>query len=241
MLIYTSGTTGRPKGAVHVHGGFPIKAAEDLAHTFDLRRGDALFWFTDLGWMMGPWAIEGSLLLGARLVLYEGAPDFPGPDRIWSIAARHGVTHLGVSPTVVRALIPHGVEPVRAHDLTSLRVLGSTGEPWDPESWWWLFREVGRGRTPIVNYSGGTEVSGGIVGCNLLSPIRPASFNGPCPGMAADVAGRRRRTRPRRGRRARDPEAASGPDARLLERPGSLPRDVLAAAGPGPGSTATGR
>jgi acetyl-CoA synthetase len=89
----------------------------------------------------------------------------------------------------VRALIPHGTEPVQAHDLPELRVLGSTGEPWDPESWWWLFREVGRGRTPIVNYSGGTEVSGGIVGCNVLSPIRPASFNGPCPGMAADVVG----------------------------------------------------
>ncbi|HET9347474.1 MAG TPA: AMP-binding protein [Candidatus Limnocylindrales bacterium] len=189
MLIYTSGTTGRPKGAVHVHGGFPIKAAEDLAHTFDLQRGDALFWFTDIGWMMGPWAIEGSLLLGARIVLYEGAPDFPGPDRIWELAARHRVTHLGVSPTVVRALIPHGSDPVRAHPLPDLRVLGSTGEPWDPESWSWLFREVGRGRTPIVNYSGGTEVSGGIVGCNLLSPIRPASFNGPCPGMAADVVG----------------------------------------------------
>jgi acetyl-CoA synthetase len=189
MLIYTSGTTGRPKGAVHVHGGFPIKAAEDLAHTFDLRRGDALFWFTDLGWMMGPWAIEGSLLLGARIVMYEGAPDFPGPDRIWAVAARHGVTHLGVSPTVVRALIPHGSDPVRSHDLSSVRVLGSTGEPWDPDSWAWLFREVGGGRTPIVNYSGGTEVSGGIVGCNLISPIRPASFNGPCPGMAADVLG----------------------------------------------------
>src|SRR6476619_2407975 len=78
MLIYTSGTTGRPKGAVHVHGGFPIKAAEDLAHTFDLRPGDGLFWFTDLGWMMGPWAISGALLLVARLVLYEGAPDYPG-------------------------------------------------------------------------------------------------------------------------------------------------------------------
>jgi acetyl-CoA synthetase len=189
MLIYTSGTTGRPKGAVHVHGGFPIKAAQDLAHTFDLRRGDSLFWFTELGWMMGPWAIAGSLLLGARLVIYEGAPDHPGPDRIWAIAARHRVTHLGLSPTVVRALIPHGVEPVRSHDLAALRVLGSTGEPWDPDSWSWLFREVGRGTTPIVNYSGGTEVSGGIVGCNLLTPIKPASFNGPCPGTAGDVVG----------------------------------------------------
>ena len=189
MLIYTSGTTGRPKGAVHVHGGFPIKGAQDLAHTFDLRAGDALFWFTDLGWMMGPWAISGSLLLGARLVLYEGAPDFPGPDRIWELAARHGVTHLGLSPTVVRALIPHGTEPVRSHDLSSLRVLGSTGDPWDPDSWWWYFREVGGGRCPVVNYSGGTEVSGGIVGCNLLHPIRPTSFNGPCPGTAADVVG----------------------------------------------------
>jgi acetyl-CoA synthetase len=187
MLIYTSGTTGRPKGAVHVHGGFPIKGAQDLAHTFDLRPGDGLFWFTDLGWMMGPWAISGSLLLGARLILYEGAPDHPGPDRLWDLVARHRVTHLGLSPTVVRALIPHGSDPVRSHDLTSLRVLGSTGEPWDPDSWWWYFREVGGGRCPVVNYSGGTEVSGGIVGCNLLTPIRPASFNGPCPGTAADV------------------------------------------------------
>jgi acetyl-CoA synthetase len=187
MLIYTSGTTGKPKGAVHVHGGFPIKGAQDLAHTFDLRPGDGLFWFTDLGWMMGPWAISGALLLGARLILFEGAPDHPGPDRLWALVARHRVTHLGLSPTVVRALIPHGSEPVRGHDLGSLRVLGSTGEPWDPESWWWYFREVGGGRCPVVNYSGGTEVAGGIVGCNLLTPIRPASFNGPCPGTAADV------------------------------------------------------
>ncbi len=187
MVIYTSGTTGVPKGTVHVHGGFPIKAAEDLAHTFDLRAGDALFWFTDLGWMMGPWAISGALLLGARLVLYEGAPDWPGPDRLWALTGRHRVTHLGVSPTLIRALLVHGEEPVRAHDLSSLRVLGSTGEPWNPEPWWWYFRVVGRGRLPIVNYSGGTEISGGILGCTLLRPIRPASFNGPCIGMAADV------------------------------------------------------
>ncbi len=187
MIIYTSGTTGRPKGAVHPHGGFPVKAAQDLAHTFDLRAGDRLFWFTDLGWMMGPWAIAGALLLDASLVIYEGAPDFPGPDRIWSMAARHGVTHLGLSPTVVRALMGHGTEPVRAHDLRGVRVLGSTGEPWNPDPWWWFFREVGGSRAPLINYSGGTEVSGGIVGCNVLTPIKPASFGGPNIGCAADV------------------------------------------------------
>lgn len=187
LLIYTSGTTGRPKGAVHVHGGFPIKGAQDLAHQFDLGPGDTLFWFTDLGWMMGPWAISGSLLLGARLLLYEGAPDWPGPDRLWSLVERHRVSHLGLSPTVIRALMAHGEEPVRSHDRSSLRVLGSTGEPWNPDPWWWYFREVGEGRCPIVNYSGGTEVSGGIVSGNVVGPIKPASFSGPCIGTAADI------------------------------------------------------
>jgi acetyl-CoA synthetase len=187
MVIYTSGTTGRPKGAVHVHGGFPIKGAQDLAHCFDLGPGDRLFWFTDLGWMMGPWAISGALLLGAELVLYEGAPDHPSPDRLWAVVARHGVTHLGLSPTVIRALMAHGTEPVRGHDLSSLRVLGSTGEPWNPESWWWFFNNVGQGRLPLINYSGGTEVSGGILSCNPMTPIKPCSFGGPNVGAAADV------------------------------------------------------
>jgi acetyl-CoA synthetase len=187
MVIYTSGTTGRPKGAVHVHGGFPIKGAQDLAHCFDLRAGETLFWLTDLGWMMGPWAISGSLLLGARLVLYEGTPDHPGPDRLWAIVQRHRVTHLGLSPTVIRALMAHGADPVRSHDLSSLRILGSTGEPWNPDPWWWFFREVGGGRCPVINYSGGTEVSGGILAGNVLTPIRPCSFGGPNVGVAADV------------------------------------------------------
>ena len=187
MVIYTSGTTGRPKGTVHVHGGFPIKAAQDLAHTFDLRAGDALCWFTDLGWMMGPWAISGALMLGARLVIYEGAPDWPDPGRLWKLVADHRISHMGVSPTLVRALRVHGEDPVRGHDRSSLRVLGSTGEPWNPDPWQWLFSVVGERRLPIVNYSGGTEVSGGILGCTLLRPIRATSFNGPCVGMAADV------------------------------------------------------
>lgn len=187
LLIYTSGTTGRPKATVHVHAGFPFKATQDLAHCFDLRSTDRLFWFSDLGWMMGPWAICGALLHGATVALYEGAPDYPAPDRLWSLVARHRVTILGLSPTLVRSLMRFGVEPVARHDRSSVRVLGSSGEPWNPDPWWWFFREVGNGRAPIINFTGGTEISGGILSGNLLSPLQPCSFAGPCPGMDADV------------------------------------------------------
>ena len=187
MIIYTSGTTGRPKGAVHVHGGFPIKGAQDLAHCFDVQADDVLFWFTDLGWMMGPWAISGALMLGATLLLYDGTPDYPTPDRLWALAERHGVSVLGIAPTAVRALKTHGDDMVTRHDLSRLRVLGSTGEPWDPEAWRWLFQTAGGGRVPIINYSGGTEISGGIVGCTTITPLKPCCFSGPVPGMDADV------------------------------------------------------
>ncbi len=187
MIIYTSGTTGRPKGTVHVHSGFPIKATQDLAHCFDLRSSDVLFWLTDIGWMMGPWAIAGGLTLGATLCLYEGAIDYPKPDRLWGLVERHGVTTLGISPTAVRALMPHGDAWVRGHDRSSLRVLGSTGEPWNPAPWYWFFEVVGDRRCPIINYSGGTEISGGIVGGLTLAPLRPCAFAGPVPGMDADV------------------------------------------------------
>src|SRR6266566_159217 len=187
MLIYTSGTTGRPKGAVHVHGGFPVKAAQDLAHVFDLQSGDLLWWFTDIGWMMGPWLIAGGLINGATILLYDGAPDFPDAGRVWSIVERHRVTHLGISPTAIRGLMRAGEEPVRRHDRSSLFVLGSTGEPWNPDPWWWYFRLVGEERAPLVNYSGGTEVSGGILGCTTWTPLKPTSFSGPVPGIAVDV------------------------------------------------------
>jgi len=187
MVIYTSGTTGKPKGAVHVHGGFPVKAAQDLAHCFDLQDGDVILWSTDIGWMMGPWLIAGGLMLGATIVLYDGSPDFPDASRMWSIVERHRVTHLGISPTAIRSLMRSGEEPVRKHDRSSLFVLGSTGEPWNPDPWWWYFRSVGDSRCPIVNYSGGTEIAGGILGCTTWTPIQPGSFVGPCPGMDADV------------------------------------------------------
>ena len=187
MVIYTSGTTGKPKGALHVHGGFPVKAAQDLAHCFDLQERDVILWSTDLGWMMGPWLIAGGLMLGATIVLYDGTPDHPDPSRMWSLVERHRVTHLGISPSAIRGLMRAGDAPVRAKDRSSLFVLGSTGEPWNPDPWWWYFRNVGEERCPIINYSGGTEISGGIVGCTTWTPIAPGSFSGPCPGMDADV------------------------------------------------------
>ncbi len=187
MLIYTSGTTGRPKGAVHTHCGFPIKAAQDMWHGLDLHVEETLFWLTDMGWMMGPWLVFGTLVLGATMMLYDGAPDFPRPDRLWKLCSDHGVTALGVSPTLIRALRKYGDEIVNRHDLTGLRKFASTGEPWNPDPWLWLFRVVGHEKLPIINYSGGTEISGGILMGNVLTPMKPCAFSGPLPGMAADV------------------------------------------------------
>ncbi len=187
MLIYTSGTTGKPKGTVHYHAGFPIKAAQDMAHLFDVRQGETLFWFTDMGWMMGPWAILGALTIGATVLLYEGAPDYPDAGRLWAICEKHGVTHLGLSPTLVRALMPMGEEPVRSHDLGKLRMLGSTGEPWNLEPYLWFSKTVGQNRLPIINYSGGTEIGGGILGCTAWRPIKPMGFNTAVPGIHAEV------------------------------------------------------
>ena len=187
MIIYTSGTTGKPKGVVHAQGGFPIKAAQELAHCFDLHAGDNLFWISDMGWMMGPWAITGALMLGATCFLYEGSITQPDPGRVWQIVERHGITHLGISPTAVRALMAYGDHLPRERDLSSLRILAGAGEPWHPGPWRWLFDVVGRDRLPIINYSGGTEVSGGILSCNPLLPLKPCAFSAPVPGMAAEV------------------------------------------------------
>jgi acetyl-CoA synthetase len=187
MLIYTSGTTGRPKGAVHAHCGFPIKGASDAWFGLDLKPDETFWWMTDMGWMMGPWLVSSALSVGCTMVTYDGGPDHPDVGRIWSIAARHGVTSMGVSPTLIRSLLPHGEGPVKRHDLSTLRKFASTGEPWNPEPWKWLFEVVGESRRPIINYSGGTEISGGILMGNVLSPQSPCAFAGPLPGMDVDV------------------------------------------------------
>jgi acetyl-CoA synthetase len=187
MLIYTSGTTGRPKGAVHTHCGFPVKAAQDMAFGTDVHPGDLIYWMTDMGWMMGPWLLFGTLLLGATCLFYDGAPDYPDPNRVWQICERHAVNVLGLSPTYARAQMALGLDPGRAHDLTSLRSFASTGETWNLDPWLWLFDEVGGGKRPIINYSGGTEVSGGILMGNPILPLKPCAFSAPCPGIAADV------------------------------------------------------
>jgi acetyl-CoA synthetase len=189
MVIYTSGTTGRPKGAVHTHCSFPIKAAQDMAFGTDVHPGHRIYWMTDMGWMMGPWLVFGGLILGSTIVLYDGAPDYPGPARTWELVERHQITTLGVSPTLIRSLIPHGEGQFQNHDLSSLRFFASTGEPWNPDPWMWLFEKVGQGKRPVINYSGGTEISGGIVMGNPILPLKPCSFSAPCPGMAADVFG----------------------------------------------------
>lgn len=187
MLIYTSGTTGKPKGAVHTHCGFPVKAAQDMFHCMDLKPGETMYWMSDIGWMMGPWEVFGSTLIGASMVFYDGAPNYPDVDRLWQLVEKHRVTHLGITPTLIRSLIPHGTGPVQKHDLSTLRMAGSTGSPWDPESWLWLLRHVMKGEKPIINYSGGTEISGGILCGNFFSPLKPGAFSGPVPGMDAEV------------------------------------------------------
>ena len=229
MIIYTSGTTGRPKGTVHVHGGFPVKATQDMAHCFDVGEQDRLLWFTDIGWMMGPWAICGALSIGATLVLFDGVPDHPGPDRLWSVIERHRVTVLGIAPTVIRALMRSGDEPVLAHDLRSLRVLGSTGEPWNTDPWLWYQQKVGGGRLPVINYSGGTEISGGILAGNMLNSAASVRIRGTVPRHGR---GRRRRARCEHSRprgRTGDPRPMAGHDAGVLARPGAIPRHVLVA------------
>ena len=187
-----------------------------------------------MGWIMGPWMVVGTGALGGTLVLSEGAPDYPGPGRLWELVERHRISVLGVSPTLIRALQPHGDEPVAAHDRSSLRILGSTGEPWNPEPYRWLFEVGGEGRCPIINLSGGTEVGACFLSPMPVMPLKECTLGAPSLGMAMDVRRRRRRAGAAgRGRRAGLPQALAEHDPRRLGRSRALPATRTGRAGPG--------
>ncbi len=187
MIAYTSGTTGKPKGSVHVHGGFLVKIASEVAYQLDAKPDDVLYWVTDMGWIMGPLEMVGGHAAGAAVFMYEGAPNYPAPDRLWSMCANHGITVLGISPTLVRALMPAGEDKVRSHDLSRLRILASTGEPWNPEPYRWFSEVVGGARLPIINLSGGTEVGACFLGQSPVIPTKVCSLGAPSLGMAVEV------------------------------------------------------
>jgi acetyl-CoA synthetase len=186
LLAYTSGTTGKPKGAVHTHAGFLTKVASEVAYGFDISPGRMFCWVTDMGWIMGPLSVFGTHACGGALLLYEGSPDVPDAGRLWQIVERHRVSTLGVSPTLIRSIKPQdGAES--AADLSFVRIVGSTGEPWDPDSYDWLARDVFGGRVPIINFSGGTEVGGSFLSPYPVEDIASCSLGGPALGMDVDV------------------------------------------------------
>ncbi len=187
LILYTSGTTGRPKGTVHSHAGTLVQLAKEVGYAFDVHPGDRFFWFTDIGWMMGPWAIIGGLFHGGTVYLYEGAIDHPTPDALWALLEKHEISIFGISPTAIRMLMGLGTEVVERRDRSALRILGSTGEPWDPESWQWYFEHLGGKRCPVINISGGTDIIGCFLSPLPVDPIKPCSLVGPGLGMAVEV------------------------------------------------------
>jgi acetyl-CoA synthetase len=188
MLVYTSGTSGKSKGTVHSHCGFMTKVALDFGLILDLRATDRLLWMSDMGWLTGPILAVASPLVGATTLLAEGTPDYPEAGRLWRLAQDYAITFLGVAPTMVRAFMQQPVGTVESHDLSAIRVTASTGEPWTPEAWNWFREKVCRNRAPILNYSGGTEIGGGIVaGTVLHHDLKPCAFGGSIPGMGAVV------------------------------------------------------
>jgi len=187
IILYTSGTSGPAKGTVHSHAGSLVNIVKEVAYAFDLKNTDRFFWLSDIGWMMGPWELIGGLFLGATVTIYEGAFNWPQPDRLGEMVAKRHLSVLGISPTVARLLRKSGDDVLDRHDLSTLRILGSTGETWDEDSWMWFFDKVGGKRCPVINISGGTDIIGCFLSPLPLHSLKPCSLAAPGLGMAVDV------------------------------------------------------
>lgn len=187
LLIFTSGTTGKAKGAVLTHCGFSTKLALDFGLCLDFKSGDRILWMSDMGWLVGPILIVGTTMLGGTIIMAEGAPDYPQKGRLSRLVEDFKVSFLGLAPTIARLLMGYGSAEVEKYNLSTLRIIASTGEPWNPDSWLWCFRNFGKSKVPLLNYCGGTEIGGGILTGTVLHPLKPCSFAGSIPGMGAAV------------------------------------------------------
>jgi len=188
MILYSSGTTGKPKGTLHRVAGVFAQVVKELGFHFDVKPDTRFYWITNIGWMMGPWEIMGVQHFGGCYLIYEGNPFYPDHKRVLDMVERHGLTHLGLSPTYSRSLKTKGDDWIREFDLSSLKFMGSTGEPFDPETYMWVFQNIGHGHVPIINISGGTEMCGCLVSPSPLTSLKPCSVGMHGLGMAIGIA-----------------------------------------------------
>lgn len=188
FILYTSGTTGRPKGVLHTHGGYQVQIATTLSYAFDLGDDDVWWCAADPGWITGhSYIVYGPLILGATSVVYEGAPGYPEPDRWWEIVDRYSVSILYTAPTAIRGLMRFGDEWPLRHKLDTLRLLGTVGEPINPEAWRWYHRVIGKGNCPVIDTWWQTETGGFMITPTPAVPLKPGSATLPFIGVLADV------------------------------------------------------
>jgi len=188
FFLYTSGTTGKPKGIIHAHGGYAVGTAYTLKWVFDIKDEDIWWCAADIGWITGhSYIVYAPLILGATSVLYEGAPNWPQPDRWWEIIEKYNVTTLYTSPTSVRLFMKYGEDWPKKHDLSTLRLLGSVGEPINPEAWMWYYKHIGNEKCQIMDTWWQTETGHFVISPLPITPLKPGSATRPLPGLSADV------------------------------------------------------